>query len=305
MTQPTVDILMATYNGGCYLDAQIRSIQKQTYRDWHLLVSDDCSTDETLDIVKRFAAQDNRIDIISAGMRYGGSKQNFMHLLAVAKAPYVMFCDQDDVWAAYKVECELCVLQEIEKEHGHTCPIVVHSDLSLVDADCRPLGGVVSKTLGLDPRTASPLQVVVTGCATGCAMALNRACADKALRYRHLSEILMHDWWAALIASMLGVRRYIDEPLVKYRQHSDNVIGASISPLSETIGNYIALEKSKGMRGVRNRIVGDEIDRIRQAKEFLDCFGGELDPLWSSGLVEIAELPNRSVIGRLLSLIHI
>ncbi|WP_152570385.1 glycosyltransferase [Bifidobacterium porcinum] len=69
---------MPTYNGGRYIAEQIESIQRQIYRDWHLLVSDDCSTDGTLGVVKSYAAKDPRISVVSEGIRHGDSKENFM-----------------------------------------------------------------------------------------------------------------------------------------------------------------------------------------------------------------------------------
>jgi glycosyltransferase involved in cell wall biosynthesis len=69
---------MPTYNGGRYIAEQIESIQRQIYRDWYLLVSDDCSTDGTLGVVKSYAAKDPRISVVSEGIRHRGSKENFM-----------------------------------------------------------------------------------------------------------------------------------------------------------------------------------------------------------------------------------
>ena len=75
MSEPLVDILMATYNGERYIGEQIESIRRQTWRNWRLLVSDDCSNDGTLDIVRGYAAEDDRIRIVSEGVRFGGLRR--------------------------------------------------------------------------------------------------------------------------------------------------------------------------------------------------------------------------------------
>ena len=94
---------MATYNGERFIAEQIESIQRQSYKNWRLLVSDDCSTDGTLDVVRRYAAEDGRIRIVSEGVKHGGAKENFFSLMTCSDAPYCMFCDQDDVWLPDKI----------------------------------------------------------------------------------------------------------------------------------------------------------------------------------------------------------
>lgn len=79
MTEPLIDILMATYNGERFIAEQIESIQRQSYKNWRLLVSDDCSTDGTLDVVRRYAAEDGRIRIVSEGVKHGGLRRIFSH----------------------------------------------------------------------------------------------------------------------------------------------------------------------------------------------------------------------------------
>lgn len=80
MTEPLIDILMATYNGERFIAEQIESIQRQSYKNWRLLVSDDCSTDGTLDVVRRYAAEDGRIRIVSEGVKHGGGlRRIFSH----------------------------------------------------------------------------------------------------------------------------------------------------------------------------------------------------------------------------------
>ena len=81
-----IDILLATYNGAEYIATQVRSLQSQTFADWCLLVHDDGSTDNTLEILEQFAKSDNRIRIVNDGKRFHNCALNFMHLLEIGRA---------------------------------------------------------------------------------------------------------------------------------------------------------------------------------------------------------------------------
>jgi len=106
--QPTVHILLATYNGARYLAEQLESIARQTHSAWTLTVSDDGSTDDTLDIVQRFATQVTQPVSLLQGPKEGSSTANFCHLVAQAPTDNVQdlyaFCDQDDVWHDDKLQ---------------------------------------------------------------------------------------------------------------------------------------------------------------------------------------------------------
>ncbi|MBE4896318.1 glycosyltransferase, partial [Enterobacter cloacae complex sp. P16RS2] len=92
-----VDIALATFNGEKYIREQIESIQKQTYSNWRLLISDDCSTDSTIAIIKELMQNDRRINIVNES-RQGGVIKNFNKALMHTTAEYILLCDQDDIW---------------------------------------------------------------------------------------------------------------------------------------------------------------------------------------------------------------
>jgi len=101
----TVDILMATYNGEKYIKNQLLSLQQQTFSDWNLLIRDDGSTDNTLDIIQEFKKHDSRIKIIETdGVKGRGPGRNFLELTKCSLSKYVIFCDQDDIWFEKKLE---------------------------------------------------------------------------------------------------------------------------------------------------------------------------------------------------------
>lgn len=299
MSEPLIDILMATYNGELFIAEQIESIQHQTYTNWRLLISDDCSTDKTLEIVRRYAKQDARLEIVSEGVKHGGAKGNFISLMAITEAPYCMFCDQDDVWRPNKIEVELKTLLENENIFGCNCPLMVHSDLELIDGAGISLNSRMSETLSIDPNTASPLQLFLSGVATGCTIGVNRACIKKALKCSDIEDVIMHDWWIALVAETLGNRVFIQSPLVFYRQHSGNAIGASTFSLKSSARSYIDEFKNRGVSGLVTRIVDCEKRRIVQARAFLDTYERDLDLDSRHQLEILVGLPYFSLFRRL------
>ncbi|MDO4849577.1 MAG: glycosyltransferase family 2 protein [Coriobacteriia bacterium] len=293
---------MATYNGERFVGEQIESIQAQTYGNWRLLVSDDCSSDGTLDIVRRYAAEDERIRIVSEGVRYGGAKENFFALMRQTNAAYVMFCDQDDVWREDKIEVEVSAVLDNERGHGSSCPIMVHSDLALIDRDGRALNVTMREIItDADIKTASPEQVLLTSVATGCTMALNRPCIDECLKVGRLGDVVMHDWWATLTACMLGVRVYIDESLVFYRQHENSVVGAlgKQASVRAKILNYAAIGIESGLIAIGQNTAHGELGHIRQAQNFYRTHQDRVKAELLEPLVNVCGLPESSFSHRL------
>ena len=127
-----VDVLMATFNGENFVREQIQSIVGQTFSNWRLLVSDDGSSDKTIEIVNSEIAKDARISWANHKSSHLGSYHNFLNLLRSSSASYSMFCDQDDVWNPDKIEVSLRKIQELENAFPSD-PIMVFTDLEVVD----------------------------------------------------------------------------------------------------------------------------------------------------------------------------
>lgn len=226
LSEPLIDILMATYNGERFVGEQIESIQRQTYKNWRLMVSDDCSTDGTLDVVRRYADADSRINIVSEGVKHGGAKENFFALMRFSDAPYCMFCDQDDVWLPEKVGKSLAALQALEGQHGLDLPLLVFCDMKVVDENLNVLHESFEKSSHFDPKRLKFRQLLAHNVAAGCCMLFNRTLLDMC-KLSNGEGAEMHDWWAMLASSAFGRIRFIDEALSLYRQHASNEIGAS------------------------------------------------------------------------------
>jgi rhamnosyltransferase len=221
-------ILLGTYNGDRFLREQLESIQRQTVTDWTLLVRDDGSIDGTLEILERFSQSDRRI--VSLHDRRGrlGAVGNYGELMRKAlerQAGIVFFSDQDDIWSPTKVGEQIGRIKELEKAYGNETPILVHSDLEVVDATLHRIHRSFMHFQGLSHEVSGPLRVLlVQNFVTGCATAINRALLELAVPIP--TTVVMHDWWLALCAAACGQMAFLSHPTVFYRQHGRNEIGA-------------------------------------------------------------------------------
>ncbi len=224
---PLVDILLATYNGAAYLAPQLDSLLAQTHRAFRLLVSDDGSSDDTLAILQRYqSAFDGRL-VLLPSQPSGGVLGNFGRLMQASAddgvANYIAFCDQDDVWLPPKTERLLAAVQALEAAHSPVTPCLAHSDLTVVDRDLQVLSPSFAAYQRIPPADITPRTLLSVNQVTGCATLVNRALLQLALPLP--PEAVMHDWWLALLAGS-GARQWVAEPLMLYRQHGRNQLGA-------------------------------------------------------------------------------
>lgn len=224
----SVVIVLATYNGAPWLEAQVRSLQAQDHPGWRLLARDDGSTDGTPALLAGLAREEPRLTVLDAPGRLG-VVGNFGALLEAARragADRVFLCDQDDEWRPDKLSRALALMEELEERHGRAAPLLVHSDLEVVDEALRPLHPSFLAFQGLRHEVRDPLRVLlVQNFVTGCASALNRALLELALPIPQ--GCIMHDWWVAQCAAACGVIGFLPDAAVRYRQHGANQIGAA------------------------------------------------------------------------------
>lgn len=221
-----VQILLTTYNGSRYIREMIDSIILQDYQDWQLVLSDDGSTDESLEILEEYAGKmPDKIIHYESGMQFGNAQKHFMHLLRVFHdAPYIMFCDQDDVWHKDKIRKTLDKMQQIETDASK--PVLVHTDLRVVDQQLSEIAPSFCMQSALDGNRVKLNQLLVQNVVTGCTTMINHALAVLACRDVPDGAMLMHDWWLALLASATGTVGFLNEATIDYRQHGNNSVGA-------------------------------------------------------------------------------
>ena len=214
-----VNILMSTYNGQQFLAEQIRSIQEQSYTDWTLFIRDDGSSDNTKEILKDFEHQDSRIHLIDNDKSDNlGVIKSFHKLVNHDRADYYFFSDQDDVWLPNKLELSLKEAQNYLAD----LPLMVYMDLKVVNQDLEIMTESMVKSQSHHANTEL-IQELTENTVTGGVAMINHALAEM---WQETDDILMHDWYLALLASAFGNLVFIDQPGELYRQHSDNVLGA-------------------------------------------------------------------------------
>lgn len=207
-----IDILLATYNGAKYLDVQIASIVTQTYKDWNLYIHDDGSSDNTIEIVKKWEKLDSRIQFIDDEVKHLGPGNNFFYLLGFCESEYICFCDQDDFWFENKLS-----------EYIH---FISNSDRSI------PFCYIFSSyiwhkeyiKLFLHEKATTLNRILFTAGTQGCSMVFNQALLKKALCLKE-KNVYLHDYVIVLLGGIFGKVKYIPKKLMLYRQHDSNVTG--------------------------------------------------------------------------------
>ncbi len=297
---PTVDVLLATFNGAKFLPEQLQSLDTQSFDDWRLIVRDDGSTDGSLDLVRDWAARSRRdlVVVEDSDVRIGPAK-SFARLLENSNSPYFAFCDQDDVWHPRKIERLLLEMRKLESDFTKASPLLTHCDLCVVKADLSPSGqkfwkqsaiknvSINSSDADHQARNSLFLQNIVTGCAT---------LGNAELRRRAVpfpDGVYMHDWWLAMIAAHFGGLQGIPDALVDYRQHGSNSVGAHNWGPLHIFRRFISNPVSHARR-VRDVIAGLQ----EQAQRFVDQFGADLATSDARALREFSLLRQHNLITR-------
>lgn len=230
-----IEILMGTYNGSKYLASQISSLQNQTYKSWTLLVHDDGSTDDTLDVIKTYSRQDSRIRLIEDGIVFHSPAQNFMHLIKQAEAPYIIFCDQDDIWLENKLE-EMVAFIALHEENK---PCAVYSNSYVYDTYSSTISGYATLC---HPKELKDILFANSGI-QGCALMFNKSLLD-IVKSNIPDVVAMHDHVITLAALTFGNLWYLPKRLMLYRRHATAVTGKTSGSKRTLIIPFFQREKT-------------------------------------------------------------
>lgn len=297
MSGETVDIALATYNGRNYLQQQLDSLLGQSVKNTRILIGDDGSTDGTLALIDKYVAKYcERVVVLPPELGGRGACENFNRVLLATDAAYVFLCDQDDVWDEDKVRISLERMQELEAGHGKETPILVHTDLRVVDQMLTTISDSFFDFQNLDDQALAFKQLLVQNMVTGCTVVVNRALLNRALPIP--ADAIMHDWWLALVAAAFGQIGFVGRSTMSYRQHGSNTVGAK---------GWTFLLMVSRLKQLMSRTGAGDLLRpgVVQAQAFLQRYGSGLSAEQMMVVGGVAEMLNQNGMARVKSAVNL
>ena len=224
-----IGVAMATYNGQQYIEVQLQSIINQTLKPDVIIISDGGSDDETVDICEKVLKEtDIRYQIYTSEKQLN-VRENFQKALSCCDADYIFFSDQDDCWNKDKIRKTMEVFMTTGAKMVFTNALLVDQNLDSMDRSLwDTVGYKQSSKLRVYKKDSDKYLSILLqhNVITGMCMALTADIKNAVIPF---SPYGIHDDWIAIVSNCLGKVAAFDEQLVNYRQHSQNVIGASDS----------------------------------------------------------------------------
>ena len=282
MENPKLCILLASYNGEKYISEQLDSIINQTYKNWELIIRDDGSKDETVTILNKYEKKDERIKVLRDDKGNLGFLKNFEELLYNAKEEFVLFSDQDDFWLKNKLEKFVEKIRDLD-EKILSKPLLVHCNSLVCDEKLE-----IIKEEFIDSKIAKKtnsniyfFEYIVQGSTS----MVNKKMIKESLPF--LKNVTLHDRYFHLLSQFLGTRVFIDESLVKYRQHERNEIGANRSIIKNIMSKkYFYVEDRKLIEEIKKtynkRLRKKDLNDIEKYLEVTDRNKNRLERFWLS-----------------------
>jgi len=214
-TTPLVSIAMATYNGEKYIAEQLESIINQTHPNIEIVITDDASADNTVSIIRDYQQKNNFIKLFINPVNSGVTK-TFENSFKNSSGDFIAIADQDDIWELNKLEV---LLHAIENEDA------AYSNSALVDKDGKSMNKLFSSLMNLQSFYSGAV-FLMGNCVPGHTIMMK---ADFTKKILPLPTEIMFDRWISFCAASNNGIKYVDMPLVKYRQHESNTIGVGKS----------------------------------------------------------------------------
>jgi glycosyltransferase involved in cell wall biosynthesis len=277
-----ISVVLTSYNREHFILEQLDSIIAQTYGNWELIIVDDCSTDESKEIIQEFIKKnsDKKITFIKNEKNIGVAK-NFEKGLQIASGEYVAVCDSDDVWLDDKLEKELRFLKS--GNFG-----MVYSDLVVVDENLKVIKkSFIQSCLSYfcSQKHDSFDELINDNHIVGPTILFDAKLKQKIIPF---SEHAIQDFWITIVCSLFSTIGFLDEPTVLYRQHSGNMVGASKLSIyslifhknNDFLEKHLQLKRNgldfllhlssvEGIKDKYKKIITDKIDKTRILVECL------------------------------------
>ncbi len=247
-----ISVALCTYNGAQFVGEQVRSLLAQTRLPKQIVLSDDASSDDTVDIVRQEVERFNahrqspvELTVLINALPLGVTR-NFEQAIGLCTGDLIALCDQDDIWHASKLER---MAHEFENRPDLS---LLHSDLRLVDRQGKPLHATV---FSANRVATADIQAIHSGGAADVLLRRNLVTGASTMFRRELTDVGMpfpntwvHDEWLGIVASMTGTVDCIEDALVDYRQHGGNQIGASKMKFHHYVQRLISSRKDRNAR---------------------------------------------------------
>jgi len=245
-----VSICIATYNGEEYLKKQLDSLCNQTYKNIEILIQDDASSDNTVNIIKTYQKKYNiELFINSANVGY---IKNFETLIKKAKGDYIALCDQDDIWAENKIELLVSNISESS---------LIYSNSLLIDSHGNSLNTTLQEKLKNNFITSiEPLNFFFDNSVSAHAMLFKKELLSTIFPFPE--HIYFDTWIASNAANEEGIS-YLEKNLVYYRQHATNTLG-NVKKVTSSTASKIAKKVAKKEKNIL--LILSKIDEFLQIK---------------------------------------
>ena len=213
-----ISVAIATYNGSKFVEEQLNSILNQTIVPREIIVVDDCSNDDTVQIINKLQKKHANIYLFINDNNCGPI-ETFKNAILKCNYDFISLCDQDDIWELNKLQrCyeELLIINDVNR------PCMVFSDLKMIDVFGNAMEPSFWTVQGYNPRKFNLKQLLIGNIVTGCTIMINK-CMKEEISKMPVDDVMMHDHWIALIAYTNGNFKIIYEKLIRYRIHQTSV----------------------------------------------------------------------------------
>ena len=262
--QYTVSIAIATYNGSRFIADQIASIVNQTRLPDEIVISDDCSTDDTIQIIDNILRSLSiKFKVVKNASRLGW-RRNFINVMDLCECDLIAFCDQDDVWELSKIENLVSIFASSDTQ-------MVYHNATLIDETGEVIGSLNAKARDIR-IVSSPLSMDFWTPIFGFSMIFRRELISYSMYWNesidklNREEKAAHDQWIFFLSSILGNIVYADTYLVRYRIHGKNSVGLRVS--SKKLQDYYIIYKNSVRKlNDRNLVIKNRLQILNRMIE--------------------------------------